>query len=199
MEPLALHCSLMNGPRRLPHSSRRQILVGGGLVLSAVACSDEPNANEPGAAAPGFQLEDFQPDSPRFGERYGLEEFRGSVLFLPLFAGWCVNCIACATILNDVYKEWQAEGLNVRVAAINPINARPHQKYLVEVCDFPLLQDTEQAKAWDTLLGTKDDHYVYDASGILSTFIDHTNDLSRQIVSESGKALYRQAIIDAGG
>jgi hypothetical protein len=121
------------------------------------------------------------------------------VLFLPLFAGWCNTCIGCATILNNVYKEWQAEGLNVRVAAINPINAVPHQKYLVDVCDFPLLQDTEAARAWDTLLGTKDDHYVYDSNGVLSTFIDFTNDLSREIVSESGKALFRKAIVDAGG
>jgi thiol-disulfide isomerase/thioredoxin len=179
--------------------ARRSVVAGLGWVLPAVSCSSEPAPNEPGAQAPAFQLEDFQPASPRFGETYGLDEFRGSVLFLPLFAGWCNTCIACASILNDVYKEWQAEGLNVRVAAINPINAKPHQKYLVEVCDFPLLQDTEDARAWDGLLGTKDDHYVYDAAGILSTFIDFTNDLSKEIVSEAGKAFFRQTIIDAGG
>jgi thiol-disulfide isomerase/thioredoxin len=179
--------------------ARRPLIASLGLVLPAFGCSSDPEANEPGAAAPGFQLEDFQPASPRFGEKYGLAEFKGSVLFLPLFAGWCSTCIGCASILNDVYKEWQAEGLNVRVAAINPSNAVPHQKYLVEVCDFPLLQDTEQARAWDTLLGTKDDHYVYDASGILSTFIDFDGKLDKMIVSPAGKALFRQAVIDAGG
>jgi peroxiredoxin len=179
--------------------ARRPLITGFGLVVVSVGCADEPVANEPGAKAPGFQLEDFQPESPRFGETYGLDEFRGSVLFLPLFAGWCNTCIGCANILNDVYKEWQAEGLNVRVAAINPVSAKPHQDNLVEVCDFPLLQDTEEAGAWKTLLGSKDDHYVYDADGVLRTFVDFAAKAEQMIVSAAGKAMFRQAIIDAGG
>ena len=179
--------------------ARRQLLQSFGVVLAAAGCDGDLAPNQPGAPAPAFKLEDFQPHSPRFGESYGLDEFRGSVLLLPLYAGWCDTCIGCCDILNDVYKEWQADGLNVRVAAINPINALPHQKYLVEVCDFPLLQDTEQARAWDALLGTRDDTYFYDASGILSTFIDFTANLKQMIVSEAGKALFKQAIIDAGG
>jgi hypothetical protein len=179
---------------------RRPLLVGIGAIVASTGCGGaDLQPNEPGAAAPGFQLEDFQPKSPRFGETYGLEEFRGSVLFMPLYAGWCDTCIGCADILNDVYKQWQADGLNVRVAAINPINAKPHQRYLVEVCDFPLLQDTEEARAWDALLGTKDDNYVYDAAGILRTFIDYQADLRQMIVSDAGKALFRKAIVDAGG
>jgi thiol-disulfide isomerase/thioredoxin len=179
--------------------ARRPLLQTFGLVAATAACSDEQLANEPGARAPGFQLQDFQPESPRFGETYGLDEFRGSVLFLPLFAGWCSTCIGCATILNGVYKEWQAEGLNVRVAAINPVSGAGSQYPLVMACDFPLLQDTEQAQAWDTLLGTKDDHYIYDAGGVLDRFIDFTGDPNEMIVSEAGKAMFRQAIIDAGG
>jgi hypothetical protein len=178
---------------------RRRLVTGFGLMLAAFGCSDELQPVEPGAPAPGFKLEDFQPASPRFGETYGLAEFRGSVLVLPLYAGWCDTCIGCCSILNDVYKEWQADGLNVRVAAINPINALPHQKYLVEVCDFPLLQDTEEVRAWDTLLGSRDDTYFYDAEGILSKFIDFKADLAEMIVSDAGKALFRQAVVDAGG
>ncbi|HVY29744.1 MAG TPA: redoxin domain-containing protein [Polyangiaceae bacterium] len=179
---------------------RRSFISGLGLVCVAAGCgSGEPAPNEPGAKQPGFQLQDFQPQSERFGETYGLEEFRGSVLLLPLYAGWCSTCIGCADILNDVYKQWQSEGLNVRVAAINPINALHNQKFLVEVCDFPLLQDTEQQNAWDALLGTKDDTYVYTPDGVLGTFIDFQADLSQMIVSEAGKAMLRKAIVDAGG
>jgi hypothetical protein len=178
-------------------ATRRQVIAGFGAAYVLSACSDEPAANEPGAQAPGFLLEDFQPESPRFGEKYGLDEFRGSVLFLPLYAGWCSTCIGCANILNDVYKEWQAEGLNVRVAAINPINAKSNQHSLVEVCDFPLLQDTEEARAWETLLGSKDDHYIYDGDGVLRRFVDYRANANEMIVSEAGRALFRQAIIDA--
>jgi hypothetical protein len=179
--------------------ARRQLLTHFGVAVAALGCGSDPAPNEPGAGQPGFKLEDFQPQSSRFGETYGLDEFRGSVLLLPLYAGWCDTCIGCANILNDVYKAWQADGLNVRVAAINPINALPHQKYLVEVCDFPLLQDTEEARAWDALLGSRDDSYVYDADGVLRTFVDFKADLSEMIVSEAGQALFRKAIVDAGG
>jgi hypothetical protein len=178
---------------------RRQLLGGFVLGVALPGCSSDPAPNEAGAAEPGFQLQDFQPESARFGDSYGLEEFRGSVLLLPLYAGWCDTCIGCADILNDVYKEWQADGLNVRVAAINPINAAPHQKYLVEVCDFPLLQDTEQAHAWDALLGTKDDTYVYDAGGTLHQFVKFQANLNEMIVSKAGQAFFRKAIVDAGG
>lgn len=163
------------------------------------ACSGDPEANEAGATAPALEMEDFQPQSPRFGETYGLEEFRGSVLFLPLYAGWCNTCVACAYFLNPLYKEWQAEGLNVRVAAINPINGLNNQKALIEVCDFPLLQDNEQSNAWDTLRGTKDDLYIYTPDGVLSSFTDYTGASQSAMFSVAGKAKFRAAIIEAGG
>lgn len=178
---------------------RRPLITGFGVMLVSAGCADELQPVEPGAPAPGFKLQDFQPESPRFGETYGLDEFRGSVLVLPLYAGWCDTCIGCCSVLNDVYKEWQADGLNVRVAAINPIDALPHQKYLVEVCDFPLLQDTEEARAWDALLGSRDDTYFYDAQGILSKFIDFKADLTKMIVTTAGQALFRSAVVAAGG
>ncbi|HKY35703.1 MAG TPA: redoxin domain-containing protein [Polyangiaceae bacterium] len=178
--------------------ARRPLITSVGLAIASAGCADELASNEPGAKAPGFRLEDFQPASPRFGETYGLDEFRGSVLFLPLYAGWCNTCIGCATILNRVYKEWQSEGLNVRVAAINPSNAIPHQRYLVDVCDYSLLQDTEATGAWDALLGTKDDHYIYDADGVLRRFVDFKTNIDEMIVSEAGQAMFRRALIDAG-
>ena len=56
-----------------------------------------------------------------------------------------------------------------------------------------------EREAWDALLGTKDDHYVYDADGILRTFVDFTANLEEMIVTEKGQAMFRRAIIDAGG
>lgn len=181
------------------HLTRRHLVAGFGLAAFPGACGAAPSPNEPGSVAPGFELLDFQPKSERFGESYGLDEFRGSVLLMPLYAGWCNTCVACADILNDVYLQWQAEGLNVRVCAINPSSAIRHQKRLVEVCDFALLQDTDDAKAWDALRGSKDDTYVYGPDGILRLFVDFTGDLSQMIVSQAGQARFRQAIVDAGG
>ena len=41
-----------------------------------------------GAAAPAWQLGDFQTKSCGFGGTYGLEVFRGKVVLLALWAGW---------------------------------------------------------------------------------------------------------------
>ncbi|MCB9557491.1 MAG: hypothetical protein H6707_15395 [Deltaproteobacteria bacterium] len=40
----------------------------------------------PPAAAPGWQLTDFQPKSPRSGQTYGLEAFRGRPLLVALLS-----------------------------------------------------------------------------------------------------------------
>jgi hypothetical protein len=44
-------------------TARRPLLKSFGLVIASAGCADEQLPNEPGAKAPGFQLEDFQPAS----------------------------------------------------------------------------------------------------------------------------------------
>ena len=175
---------------------RRKVLSGLGFAI--VGCGGDPEPNEPGAPVPRFSLQDFQPKSARFGEAYGAEEFHGSVLVLPLFAGWCPDCLGCAYFLDELYKDWLAEGLNVRVMSINSIDGRTYQDDLIEVCDFPLLQDTESAKVWNALRGTKDDHYIYTAESVLHRFFDYEGDVEFDTLSEQGRATLRTAIIAAG-
>ena len=43
-----------------------------------------------------------------------------------------------------------------------------YQDDLTEQCSFPLLQDTEEAQAWQALAGGKDDFYVYRSDGTLA-------------------------------
>jgi peroxiredoxin len=179
--------------------ARRPLLAGFGLIGPGLACSSEPLLNEPGAEAPSFLLEDFQPKSARFEQKYGAEEFRGSVLLLPLFAAWCPNCVACAYLLNDLSAEWQAEGLNVRLMSINSIDGKSSRQKLIDACDFPLLQDTNEAKVWERLSGTKDDHYLYTPAGVLDVFFDYEGGERVDAFSEPGKARLRDAIIAAGG
>jgi hypothetical protein len=42
----------------------------------------------PPATAPGWVLEDFQPQSQRHGEAYGLSAFREHVTLVALLSGW---------------------------------------------------------------------------------------------------------------
>src|SRR3970040_2003947 len=92
---------------------RRAFIAASSLSLFACG-SEEPRPNEPGAPAPAWALQDFQPLSERFGQVYGLDAFRGSVVLVALYAGWCNTCQGAAYQLNDLVKQWQAEGLNLR-------------------------------------------------------------------------------------
>jgi len=177
---------------------RRSLVTGLGLTLVSFGCDGDRPVNEPGAPAPSFALEDFQPQSARFGERYGTEEFEGSVLLMPLFAAWCPDCVGCAVLLDGLYQDWLADGLNVRIMSINSIDGRSSQKKLVEACSFPLLQDRSDANVWDKLLGSKDDHYIYTADGTLDRYYDYDAGQRVDPLSAAGKAALREALVSAG-
>ena len=55
------------------------------------AAEDAPCANDtptcPGALATTWQLNDFQPESARFSQTYGMEHFAGEVTLVALLAG----------------------------------------------------------------------------------------------------------------
>lgn len=54
------------------------------------SCPDscQPDPTAVGAAAPGWQLQDFQPQSPGFETTYGLDAFKGRVTVVALLASW---------------------------------------------------------------------------------------------------------------
>ena len=178
--------------------ARRPLLTSFGLSLACFGCDGDAAVNEPGAAAPSFALQDFQPQSPRFGESYGIEAFRGSVLLMPLFAAWCPDCVGCAVLLDGLYQEWLDGGLNVRVMSINSIDGRSSRKKLVDACSFPLLQDTSAAAVWDKLLGSKDDHYIYTPDAILHRYYDYDAGQRVDPLSAAGKQSLRDALVAAG-
>jgi hypothetical protein len=61
--------------------------INGQAILDGALCSDHPSTC-PGAEAPEFSLEDFQPQSLDFGKSYGLEAFRGKPTLVALLASW---------------------------------------------------------------------------------------------------------------
>jgi hypothetical protein len=177
---------------------RRPLLTGFGLTLACFACDGDRALNEPGAPAPSFALEDFQPESARFGESYGTEEFQGSVLLMPLYAAWCPDCVGSAVLLDALYQDWLADGLNVRLMAVNSIDGRSSQKNLVDACSFPLLQDTSEARVWNKLLGSKGDYYLYTPDSILNRYYDYGVGERVDPLSVAGKAALRDALVAAG-
>jgi hypothetical protein len=120
------------------------------------------------------------------------------VLLLPLFAAWCPDCVGCAVLLDGLYQGWLDEGLKVRIMSINSIDGRSSRQKLVDACSFPLLQDTKEATVWDTLLGSKDDHYIYTADGVLHRYYDYNAGQRVDPISVAGKASLREALVAAG-
>jgi hypothetical protein len=170
------------------------------VALASAACGRIPFASKPtdeGAAAPGWKLMDFQLQSPRYHEVYGLEAFRGSVLVLALYAGTCDVCIVLTRELGQLEKRWQAEGLRVRVSVINAKDAATDQRDLVDVADFPMFQDTQAVDAFAQQGGGIDDLYVYTPSGRLSRYFKWADSVTVQPITRQGQNNLRAAVVRA--
>ncbi|MBN1610472.1 MAG: redoxin domain-containing protein [Polyangiaceae bacterium] len=171
------------------------------VALASAACGKLPFGSKPtdqGAPAPGWKLRDFQPQSPRYREIYGLEQFRGSVVLLALYAGTCDVCIVLTRELDRLDKQWQAEGLGVKIAVINAKDAATNQRDLVEVADFPLFQDTQQVDAFAQQGGGTDDLYVYTPGGRLSRYFRWADSVTVQPITRQGQNNLRAAVVKAG-
>ena len=98
---------------------------------------------------------------------------------------------------NEAMKA-QDDGLNVRIMSINSIDGRSSRQKLIDACSFPLLQDTKEAKVWDRLLGSKDDHYIYTPESVLDRYYDTNAGQRVDPISVAGKASLREALMAAG-
>ncbi|HEU4408988.1 MAG TPA: redoxin domain-containing protein [Polyangiaceae bacterium] len=202
----------MPSPHRPPALGRRRALAALGALaspagLAALAspaalagCGDDgPAPNEPGAPAPQWSLVDFQPQSEGFGQSYGLDRFRGKVLLVTLYAGWCNTCVGHALKMAEVEKQLAAEGLDLRVVSINAETADStvDQQRLIDVAHYPLFQDTPAVRAWETLRGTRGDLFVYGPDGVLRAYYPVPGPVQVDPYVPEGLANLRQALFDA--
>ena len=171
--------------------------------------SDEPCEEGPtckGVAWPEWSLEDFQPNSPRFGETYGLPAFEGTVTVMSLHAAWCGYCRTQAMHMEEMLQELRAEGYDVDFVTVNKINAAEegYQRSMIYMlddnneiqyddagealyrCTFPLLQDIEELNVWEMHEGKKDDFYIYDVDGTLAIYLPSATDFSTRLSTDEG-------------
>lgn len=187
-----------------PRFGRRSALASLASLAALPAlggCSDDdPAGNEPGAPTPSGSLVDFQPLSEGFEQSYGLDRFRGSVLLVALYAGWCNVCIGHAATMEATKPRLLAEGVDVRIVGINDASADSdyERRSLSDVATFPLFQDTPAAGVWGQLRGTRNDVYIYSSGGLLRGYYPIPGSINIDPQSEEGYARLRQAILDAG-
>lgn len=175
------------------------------LALAASACADEPMeaCGGPGQAAceaaswPDWELEDVQPDSARYGERYGLDAFAGEVLVVSFLSGWCPYCLDQAVKLEQLQAELEAEGVAAQIIAVNGVSADndDDREALTSRCSFPVFQDTEDVDAWGQHNGGKDDFYIYDASGELHSY--YPSGAATDLHAADQYQSFKDAILDA--
>lgn len=190
------------------------------LCLTFVACGESEN-NEPQSCGtegtrcaasdwPQWQLKDIQPKSDKFEQTYGLDSFRGKTVVVAFLVGWCPYCRAQAIKLEEMKKEL---GENVQIVIVHGKSANTKKDqdamlYMTEAdgsvmkdgqdnpisrCTMPVFQDTDADDVWGKHEGGKDDFYIYNTLGQLTTYMKGGKNLSE----EAGYAEVKKAIKDA--
>lgn len=151
-----------------------------------------------GSDAPLYALNDFQPTSCGFKATYGLPVFRGRVTVATLLAGWCGFCQSQAGMMEKMRVELEKAGVPVYFVAIHGADAIANQRELITRCSFPLLQDTDEVKAWSVHHhGVKDDIYVYDRNGKLADHLPFVGPRNINLLFTDGYDNLKNAILAA--
>ena len=146
---------------------------------------------------PDWKLKDFQPQSCGKGETYGLRTFRGKVTVLTLLSGWCSFCLSQVEKMERMRLELSAQGNVIHFVIVNSDDAKYDQDALIKRTGISLFQDTKDASVWTLQGGKKDDIYVYNAKGFLSSFLPSSGSISTNLASKEGYANLKKAIADA--
>jgi len=94
-------------------------------------------------------------------------------------------------------KEFKAVGHDVAFLAVNKDDAVAQQNKLIEVCAYPLFQDTAEAGVWGRYLGKKDDIYVYGSDGTLSAYLPFGGPVNTVLSDPAGYVAVKNAILSA--
>ena len=99
--------------------------------------------------------------------------------------------------MNELALELVAEGRDVNFVVVNIVGAESTQSKLISQCDFPLFQDVSTVGAWQLHAGSKDDLYVYDADGKLTTYLPFGGQVNTFLSTPEGYANLKNAVLDA--
>ena len=86
-------------------------------------------------------------------------------------------------------------GHDINVVAINPPSGLDFQSTLINVCGFPLLQDTLAVNAWETMEALKDDLYIYGSDGTLAIYLANGGIVNTNLSSGEGYSNVRDILM----
>ena len=76
----------------------------------------------------------------------------------------------------------------MQFVAINATTAVTQANELLQKCTFPVLQDTDEVKAWELMAGIKDDFYIYGSDGLLAIHLPSGGAVSTNLSTSEGYA-----------
>lgn len=84
-----------------------------GVIIAAWTGRDRFEALGPGSPAPDFEVQDAA------GETVRLEEFRGSVVLLNVWATWCPPCVYEMPSMQRLYDELEGEDFEIVAVSVD--------------------------------------------------------------------------------
>ena len=123
--------------------------------------------SEVGFKAPGFTARNLK------GHRVQLADHRGQVVILNLWATWCGPCRVEMPGLENLYRRYRSEGLEILAVSLDKGDAGKVQKFTDEYqLSFPILLDTdgEVEGLYNTF--TIPTTYVIDKHGMVVAEVD---------------------------
>jgi peroxiredoxin len=106
-----------------------------GSCLALLCCSPEAPNPRAGQAAPDFTLQALD------GQRYRLEDLRGKVVFVNLWATWCPPCREEMPSMVRFYERFRARGVEI-LAVSEDTDGDALRKFVERYqVTFPVLRD----------------------------------------------------------
>ena len=131
------------------------------LVFLVSGCGSVANTGaEIGDLAPDFQLQSTE------GHYITLSDLRGSPVILNFWASWCSPCCYEMPFLQQIYEEWQNEGI-----IILAINSSESQSTIMGFMEdngfsFPVLMDDGAVSLYYNIVGIPTTFFI-DKDGII--------------------------------
>ena len=123
--------------------------------------------SEVGFKAPGFTVRNLK------GQRVQLADYQGRVVILNLWATWCGPCRVEMPGLENLYRRFRSEGLEILAVSLDKGSTDPIQKFADEYqLSFPVLVDSDGQVEGLYNSFTIPTTYVIDKKGMVVAEVD---------------------------
>ncbi len=128
------------------------------------------------------------------GQDFNLEKMRGKVVVVNLWAEWCANCQKEMLILEELYREHHASGLEIIGISIDPQKSRPNVLKRVTNLTYPNSMLIDAQVSSFPAVDFVPTNYIFDREGNpqMITASEKKDPLSKEYLEELLKSLLQK-------